>query len=84
MVSSSNSNLKGTRVPYRGEILSNIGQLCRFFNFETEPARYFFKQEDYEEMGKDVGIGLLDLIDMNPISRIQNTPLKTMRVVLNF
>lgn len=72
--------LDGSREPFKEEVLPNIGQLCRNFDFETQPAKFFFRLADFEEMGREVGIGLLDLIDMNPLSRIRNTPLKNMRV----
>ena len=62
------------------ELVPDLGNICRAFDFEIEPAQYYFTLKDYEQMGKEVGIGLLDLVNLNPMSRLVNTPLKNVRV----
>jgi hypothetical protein len=62
------------------KLVPDIGNLCRNFSFETVPAQIFFRIEDYQNIGKDVGIGLLDLVNLNPRSKLTNTPLKNLRV----
>ena len=64
----------------KDRIQGNLGDLCRHFDFEVQPAAHILKISDYESMGRSVALALLDLIDLNPRSRIANTPLKNMRV----
>lgn len=66
----------------RDPILPNIGEVSRKFEMQTQPSTYYFTQRDYENIGGEIIPTLLDLIDRNPHSRLANSPIKNLRVLL--
>jgi hypothetical protein len=63
-------------------LLPNIGEICRGFNFETDLACHHITIRDLRNTGKEICHALLDSINLNPFSRLRNTPLKNIRVSL--
>lgn len=66
------------------EIVPDLGCICRGYDFEVEPSQYYFTLKDFKSMGKEVGIALLDMINLNPMTRLRNTPLQNIRVRFSF
>lgn len=66
--------------PTKAKLLPNLSELLREYDFESEETSVILKLEDFEEVGREVAHSLLDMIGLNPCTRLNNTPLKNLRV----
>lgn len=80
---SSRRNFYSEGVGEQNNLLPNVGDICRGFNFETEFTNHQITVRDLRNTGKEICLALLDSVNLNPFSRLRNTPLKNIRVRIN-